>query len=261
MANNQKPTKKHASVVPINLVNDAQKELTESFENDSKYALNPDPEGKIGLTEEEKLFITWYIQYRNVPLASQLAGVDEAQGQKFFLSEKCRGEIRRINLALYARQFSRRLLTIDEIGGYLTSILVDQDVTERNVLSARDKLNVAKMIIDLNKLKMESYDNPEKINAIEVEADVKDLTADQLKKIIDSTMYPSGQDDKRKKKEYEEKALLISHLNDGGYLDPAEMAYLQTLSKEQIKELLKKGIEQNETDKSDVSIEKETSEN
>lgn len=235
-----------SSIVPIDFVNEAQEQLIESLRTDPKYIAKADPTGQLNLSEEQKKFIDAYVQFRNVPLASQLSGIDESQGTKYFMDEKCRGEIRRINLALYAKQFSRRLLTIDEIGGYLTSVLMNQDVVERDVLTAKDKLNVAKMIIDLNVLKMQSFDNPSKLDIIGVESDVKDLSAEQIKKLIAQTMAPTKEDVKAKKEVYDEKSFLISKLNEGGWFDPAEIAYLQSCSVEQLRELLEKGIGENE---------------
>lgn len=230
-------------IVPIELVNEAQSELIQSLQTDPKYALEPDPFGTIGLSTDEKNFIKWYIQYRNIPLASQLAGIDEAKGTKFYTQENCRSEIRRINLALYARQFSRRLLTIDEVGGYLTSLLVDQDVAERDKLPTKDKLAVAKMIIDLNKLKQDAFGDPKKVEAIEIQGEVKDMSVEELKSLIEKTKGESRADKKEQTAKYDEKSFLINQLNTD-VLDPSEIAYLQTLSVEELKSLVEeKGVE------------------
>ncbi len=224
-------------LVPIELNRDAQDSFIQTLETDIKYSLDPDPDGKLKLSTEQKNFLRAYIEFKSIPLASQLTEIDEKTGQKYFLDPKCRAEIRRINLALYYRKFSRRLLSIDEIGGYLTSMLVDEDVPEDDKLGSKDKLQVAKLIIELNKLKTESFNNPKIIESVDFEEHVQDLDVDQLKQLIETTRKPNREEKKNQQDIDALKTQIINELNVGGYFDPSEIAYLKSCSLEELQKL------------------------
>lgn len=226
---------KKRDVMPVPFANDAQNELSVLIATDPQYSTEPDPTGKLGLSDEQKAFLKAYTDFKSVPLASQLAHIDEKTGQTYFLDPICRNEIRRINLAMYYRKFSKRLLTIDEIGGYLTSMLIDEDVAEVEKLESKDKLAVAKLIIDLNKLKAESFNHPKIFDNVEYSEVVKDLSPDELKRLIDETTKPSKAQDQIAAT----KAELISKISESGYLDPSEIAYLNSCTIEELQKLIK----------------------
>lgn len=231
--------KKSSLPVPVDLVRDAQEHFVKALATDPLYSTEPDPEGILGLSDEQKNFLKAYIDFKNIPTAAQLAKIDETTAQKYFFDPVCRKEIRRINLALYYRKFSRRLLTIDELGGYLTSMLVDLDVSEVEKLKSRDKLDVVKLLIELNKLKAEAYNNPKVFDNVDYVEEVRDLSPDELRQLIDQTIRPTKEDKKNQEAVEQQKAELIQQLNEFGYLDPSEIAFLQTCSVEELEELIK----------------------
>lgn len=238
MAKNNKK-RDHKIGVPLAMVRDAQDSLSLALKHDAQYSLDPDPTGVLKLDSAQKNFIKAYIEFRSIPTAAQVADIDEALAQKYFFDETCRSEIRRINLALYYRKFSRRLLTIDEIGGYLTSLLVDEDISESDRLTNKDKLQVAKMIIDLNQVKADAYKNPRTIENVEfVEKEIQDLSTEQIRQIIAQTKRPTKEQKEAAAEENMKKDALLRKLNESGYFDPSEIDYLKTCSVAELEKLV-----------------------
>ena len=226
-----------SSVVSIDMVRDAQDALSKALVKDVKYSIEPDPDGRLKLTEDQKNFIRSYLEFRNIPLAAQMAEIDEVIAKRYFMDPTIRLELRRINLALYYRKFSRRLLSIDELGGYLTSLLIDEDVGEADRLTGKDKLQAAKLIMDLNKMKAEAYKNPRIIENVDYEEQIQDLSPEQLRQLIQSTMSNSREAKEARQQLDDEKEALIREINSGDYLDPSELAYLKSCTIEELKQL------------------------
>lgn len=238
--------KNRPSVVPIDLVRDAQDALTVALRYDPKYSLEPDPTKSLGLDLAQKNFIKAYIEFRSIPTAAQMIDIDEDLARQYFFDENCRSEIRRITLAMYYRKFSRRLLSIDELGGYLTSMLIDADLGEAEKLTNQEKLQVARMVMDLNKLKADAYRNPQMIeNVAFVENEVKDLSPEELRNLIQETKKPSKQTQEKQAEIDAVKDTLIDQINKDHYLDPSEIAFLKSCSVEELEKLLQGG-EKNE---------------
>lgn len=236
-----KKPKKDKSMVPVEFVGQVQEGIIAELETNPLYSLEPDPTGELNMSDEKKLFLKNYIEFKNVPLASQLTGIDESKGQSYWLDGECRSEIRRINLAMYQRKFSRRLLSIDEIGGYLTSMLIDEDVATADQLPSRDKLKVAQMIIDLNKMKAETYNNPKVIEYVELEEEVKEMDVKSIKQLIRQTkdmQNPHASMQIKIDELSEKKDKLIRQINVNNYLDPSEIAYLKSCSVEELESLI-----------------------
>lgn len=225
-------SKEQKNLIPISMVRDAQDELSVALKTDPQYSLEVDPIGTLKLTPEQKRFIECYSEFPSIAYASQLAGIEEELGREIYFDPVCKQERRRINLAKNYRKFSRRLLTVDEIGGYLTSMLMDEDMGGER-LSSKDKIQVTKQIIELNKLKAEAYMNPRLIENVEFsDADVKDLTAEDLKNLIEQTRKGKSATDG-------EKGALISELNKNGDFDTTDIENFWSLTVDELKQLLK----------------------
>lgn len=191
-----------------------------------KYSLEVDPENKYGLTEEEKQFIRLYVDYKSIGTVAEFMDIKTETARAYYLSYKCQQEIRRINLALYQRQFAARLLNLDEIGGYLTSILTDSFVPEADRLKSKEKLEVAKMIIDINKLKIDSMHQPEILMVKELDSEIKNLSISTIKRLIyeDNSMH--------------DKNNVIAEIDNDIALLPEETALLSTLPTNELLDLI-----------------------
>lgn len=209
-----------------------QKEYISDLDTNPKYSLEVDPENKYHMSEQQKEFIKHYVNFKSVATAAEICGIDMDIAKAYFVSFQSQAEIRRINLALYQRQFANKLLTLDEIGGYLTSLITDENVPLADQLKTIDKLKLISMLIDLNKTKIESLNNPTTIMAQDLDIEIKNLSIQTIQQLLKA----------------EKKTKVIETGEFAEVLSPEENAYLSTLS---TKELLNLIDETNKGDKKD----------
>lgn len=209
-------------------VNTATKHYMTQLDSDPKYSLDVDPEDKYNMSEEQKLFIMHYVQVKNVILAAELAGIDEQRAKSYFVAYNSQQEIRRINMAMYQRQFSNKILTIEEIGGYLSSLITDENVALADRLKTQDKLKVAQMILDLNDFRKTMLNDPNVVMTIDIESEIKDLSVGAIKKLISQNKAAPSK----------EKDEIIDQINSDNTFTMEEIAYLKTLSVSELLQLL-----------------------
>ena len=196
--------------------NEMQDEYIDELMNDPKNAVIADPTGELMMSEEVKTFIMHYVQFKNVATAADLTGISMDEAKKYFVSYNVQQEIRRINRALYHRQFCNKLLTIDELGGYLSSLLTDENVPVADQLRTSDKLRVVDMLIKLNEVKGAAIEDPNTLIYKDLEYEVQDLSVETITALLNS------------KDTLNQKNELIMQLN-GATLTPEEKDYLKTL--------------------------------
>lgn len=217
--------KKEASQLSMSVeeANKLEREYAIELETNPKYSLQVDPENKYNMPLIQKNFIQHYVEFKNVNVAAELSGIDMDTAKAYFVSYSSQMEIRRINMALYQRQFHSKLLDIDQIGGYLSSLLTDTNVPIADRLKSSEKLKVAQMIIDLNLLKVNSMQNPAVIMNNDINVQLKDLSVDAIRELL-------KQSEKRKEPN--------TYSTTCEELTPEEEAYLSTLPTEDLLQIL-----------------------
>lgn len=218
--------KKAKSIVSIQNVNTVQKEYIDAIEHDVEYSLIVDPTDKYSMSAEQKLFIEAYVQFKNINTAADVAGIEPSTAKAYFMAYSTQEEIRRINRALYHRQFASKMLTLDEIGGWLTAMLTDENVPLADRLRSQEKLRVAEMIVEINKMKVTAFENPAEFAANDIEADIKNLSVETIKQLL-------AQNDKTK-----EKNNAIARIDPDNKLSVEERAYLSTLPLKDLLEMI-----------------------
>lgn len=200
---------------------EVQKNYIKELENNVEYSLQVDPENKYNMSESQKKFIENYIQFKNINTAAELAHIDMNQALEFFTAYNTQTEIRRINRSLYHLQFSHKLLELDDLGGYLSSLLTDENVPLANQLRTKDKLKVVEMIIEINKLKKQSMEDPSEIIYKDLEIEVKNLSIKTIQQLLESSS-------KKSKIDYDRDTVLTVEEKD----------YLNTLSSKELLDLI-----------------------
>lgn len=149
------------------------------------YSLQPDPLGTYGLDDETKQFIKLYTEYESIPTVCEIMGIDIKKGRLYYFQRAVQNEISRIKNAMYHRQFANRLLNINEIGGYLTSLLMD-NVPKAQQIGGKQKLQVVKMLIDINFKLDESMSKGdiEILDESEINKKLEKLNINELKQLI-----------------------------------------------------------------------------
>ena len=200
-----------------------QQQYEVALQTDPQYSLEVDPEDKYHMTETQKVFVKQYVEYKSVGIAAELAKIDKDTAMSYLTAYSSQEEIRRINRALYHRQFNNKVLSLDQLGGYLSSLLMDENVPIADRLSTRDKLRVVEMLIDLNKMKMESFSDPSILMAKDIDIQIKSLSVATIQQLLTQSQKPKP---------------VTVYAEDGTSLSPEENAYLSTLPTNEILHLL-----------------------
>lgn len=154
------------------------------IESNPLYSLEVDPENKYEMPEDQKEFIRQMIQFRSIPIAAELAGIEQDIARQYYLKYDTQCELKRLNLAIYQRQFSNRLLTLNEIGGYLTSMLTDVNVPVSSQLKSVDKLKVIQLLMELNKMNIEANQTSASIKVNDIDLQIKNLSISAIQELL-----------------------------------------------------------------------------
>lgn len=205
-------------------------EYSKLLENDPAYSLEVDPKKKYKMTDEEKDFIRFYLEYRNVPYVARILNISDEKAAEIFSSYSVQQEIKRINHSLCLRQFQTKMLSIPELAAYLTSFITDENVPEAKQLSSRDKVDLAKYLINLNTTMSQAIADPSTIMTNTFETKVKDMSVEAIKHMITAS------------DNIEKKRALIDKINVRGKerLTLEDVSFLETLSADELLGILTK---------------------
>lgn len=156
-----------------------------------EYSLVVDQNNEYNFTEEEKKFILIYIDNEDLKETGKILRLDDKKLNQYYFDLRIQNEIERIKLAKYHRMFAEQMLNIDQLGGYLTSLIVDKGIKKENRLSNKEKLQATKLLMELMELKKTQYDSTEIIDVENVENNLKELSAKTIKQLISSYNTPS----------------------------------------------------------------------
>ena len=207
-------------------VDKLQEDYIREIQTNPKYSLNIDPQNKYKFTQEQVDFIKNYIQFKSIATACELSKIDKDKGKEYFSDYNIQKEIKRIYMALYQRQFANKLLNLDQLGGYLTSLLTDDYIPLADQLSTNDKLKVVDLIIKLNQLKSNGMEKPEIIIEKDINTEIKNLSVEAIKDLLEQ---------KNKKKD---KIDLVNEIDKENILSLEEKAYLESLSTTELLKML-----------------------
>lgn len=235
--------KNNNPIMTINEIKEVEKGFNEALETDPRFSLEVDPTNQYNFTDIERDFIEQMVQYKNLKFVGNIMlDISFEEALKIYKKYNVQNEIKRINLALYARRFATKMADLDMLGGYLTTALTDENVPVADRLSGKDKLMAVRLLIDINQLKQNMIEKPEIIDVIDVEEDLKKLSVKNIQNLIENSVN----DDKVVKKKED----LINEIDKDNLLSPEELTYLRNQSIEELEKLLKevnKGEINNET--------------
>lgn len=213
-------------------IRQVEEEFAQELETNPRFSLEVDPLRQYDLTNVDVEFIKFMVEFKNIRYVSNiLMHIEEEEAIAIYKKYEVQEEIKRISLAMYARRFKSKMADLDALGGYLTTALTDENVPIADRLSGKDKLTAVRLLMELNALKMESWEHPEVVDVVAVENEIKKLNVKDIEKLIEN----SDQDDQVLEKKNE----LISKIDKDGLLSPEEVTYLRTQSVDELKKLLK----------------------
>ena len=211
---------------------DLQEEYIKEIESNPEFSLLVDPENKYDMPDLQKEFIRFYCEYKNIGAAAELAGIDADTAKLYYTSYNSQQEIRRINRAMYQRQFCTKLIDLDQIGGYLTSMLTDVNVPIADRLKSSEKLRVVELLMKLNQMKIEGMQDPTKIMENDLESQIKNLSISAITELLNQST------------KLKDKNKIVAEFTD--QMTPEETAYLSTLPTKDLLELLDKSNGENQ---------------
>lgn len=203
-----------------------QSEYISEIETNPEFSLEVDPTSQYGMTDLQKSFVKFYCDFKSIATAAELAKIDMDTAKEFYTSYSSQQEIRRINRAMYQRQFCTKLLDLDQIGGYLTSVLTDVNVPIADRLKPNEKLRVVDLLIKLNEMKMNAMKDPQVVMEADLDVQIKKLSISTIQELL-------NQNTKLK-----DKSKIVAEFTD--CLSPEETAYLSTLPTDDLLELVDK---------------------
>lgn len=219
--------KKNNQKYNLKLVNDVGSLINSYLNTDEEFSLEIDPLNYYNFDKEEKDFIKNYCQYKNILLAADMSNIEVSKAKEIFNKYLVQEEIRRINRAMYHKSFAHKLLSLDDLGGYLSCLLTDENIPIGDRLLNKDKLKVVEQLIKLHELKQETLNDPKKIIDTDIEQELKELSVGSLKNLI------------KKSEENENKKEYIDKIKEKGGLSIEEEEFLKTLSKEELEKIIK----------------------
>ena len=225
-------------------------EYQDAVDNDPQYSLEVDPTNKYHFSNDEKEFVKLYCEYKNLAVVSQLLGLEPDVATLMMRNFKIMAEIKRINKAQYHQRIAAKMISLDELGGYLTTLISD-DVPVGDQVDIKQKMNAAKMLIDIQKLKYETSQNVEVLNAVPVESltdKIKDLSTSEIKTLL----YKEMNQNKINEITSEKDELIKKIDPNRSKLTVEEHQCLETLSVEELELLVKSNADPSEKFKRDL---------
>lgn len=152
--------------------------------NEPKYSLNIDTENKYNFNEVTKIFIKNYIQTKDIKLASSLSNLNVEDGFDIFKRYEVQNEIRRLSCAIAQRKFLNKMLTLDELGGYLSSMLTEEYNQFGMQLSIDDKTKIINTLLKIIEMKQNAIDEPATIISEDLDTQLKNLSVNTIKNLL-----------------------------------------------------------------------------
>lgn len=202
-------------------------ELVKELDENPEFSLEVDPTNKYSMSEEQKRFVKNYCEFKSIPMSAELSGISLDTAKSYFVAYSSQQEIRRINRAMYQKQFSNKLLTIDEISKWLSSLITDENVPIADRVKTMDKVRIAQILIDLQLYKNDAINNPSSLLDTDIETEIKELSVKSIKTLL-----------KQKNTKEDKKVEVIDAIQSKQALSPEEEIFLKTLPTKDILTLL-----------------------
>ena len=209
-------------------MNKKSKNIVEYINNKDDNSLEVDANNRYNFDDLTKAFIHLYCEFSSLEFTCKQLDITVAQGEKLISQYNVQLEIKRINKAMYNRCFARQVMNLQDIGGYLTSLITDE-VPVTKQLSRKDKLEAVKMLIALNIRQEELLQQPKTEIIIQqeenVEEELKKLSLASIKQLIST------------KENEDERKTIIQDLKNKYNYSIEELMKFSTMSIEELKKI------------------------
>lgn len=153
-----------------------------------------DPTGCHKFTDREKEFIRTWLQWENIPMTAQALHCQINEVTDKLNDYYIYNEIRRLEAQLNAFRLKTKIMSLDEMQAYLSSMILDDNVPIGLRLSQKDKLLAMRLLNEVKRTKNEAYTgNVSVIDAIPAPNDLQQLSVDTIKALLE---HHDDQDEK-----------------------------------------------------------------
>lgn len=142
-----------------------------------------DPTGMHEFTEDERVLIETWIQYKNLDLVSQVTHLDMPSLLNKINSYYISNEIKRIEETYNQMRLCKGIMSLDDMQSYLSSMIVDFDMPYAERIAPKDKLNAIKTLMQVKMAKEQSF-KPDVIDVLPTEEDLDNLSVESIKLLL-----------------------------------------------------------------------------
>lgn len=136
---------------------EALRSLDEDCEEFREYAssleFHIDAQNEYFMTDIQKEFVFLYTQYHDPFVVGEMLHLTLEETFEVWSNYYVKRALEQLGKIMFYKQLAVKLDSIDELGGYLTSLLTDQNIPECDKLSPKEKLSICDLIIKLNEYK------------------------------------------------------------------------------------------------------------
>lgn len=136
---------------------EALRSLDEDCEEFREYAssleFHIDTQNEYFMTDVQKEFVLLYTQYHDPFVVGEMLHLTLEETFEVWSNYYVKRALEQLGKIMFYKQLAIKLDSIDELGGYLTSLLTDQNIPECDKLSPKEKLSICDLIIKLNEYK------------------------------------------------------------------------------------------------------------
>lgn len=160
------------------------KDLAEKDKGLSLEPLAKDKSTGHSFSETERKFITLWIEFKNISLVAQMMKLEQDEILSMLSEKAVRNEIDRISAMRVKKRFAERIMTLDDMEGYLTSLVTDKGVPFAERLNEKDKLNALKLLLEVKDMKAGGLAEPSTLDNLPIEDEIKELSVDTIKELL-----------------------------------------------------------------------------
>lgn len=132
-----------------------------------------------------KDFILVYYQSGNLVATTKCLNISIEDAVSIYKEPRVQEVLRELNLERHRLMFSQKMLNLEEIGSYLSNVILDTNISDDNKLSARDKLDAAKLLLEVHNTINNSLSDPVTLNNYEIlDMQFKDLSVNTIKSLL-----------------------------------------------------------------------------
>lgn len=179
-----------------------------------------DPKTGHEYTDLEKQFIALWVEFKNLVVVSAMLDMSQKEVSELLASEPIRNEIDRISSARIEERFKQRILSLDEMQAFLSGYITDEGVPFADRLDSKGKMNALKLLLDVKEAKAEGIESPQTIDAIPAEVQLKELSVDTIKALLDTR--------KADKAATKEKQALVTKIGGATPMETADLMNMDT---------------------------------